>query len=87
MADSFFLPGDESSIKSKLPTGRRLTHTLTVNPGNLGTGVTPRGNSKGRTKSVIDPTMVSNLQQQLQQSKLMDHDQVQMELNELKNVR
>ena len=77
MADSFFLPGDDSSVKSKVVTGRRPHQSITINPGNV-PGLTPRGNPKGKTKSVIDPSIVNNLQQQLNQSKLMDQEQVQL---------
>jgi hypothetical protein len=89
MADSFFLPGDDSSIRSKVPTGRRPNHAMTINSGTMAPGMTPRGNSKSRAKSYIDPPMMTQnpLQQQLHQSKAMDQEQVQLELNELKDLR
>lgn len=88
MADSFFMPGDDSSVKSRIGTGRRPTQAM-INASNIGQSITPRGNSRGRTKSVIDPGFMSNFHQQLQQSKLLEHDQdqVMLELNELKELR
>jgi len=82
MADSFFIQ-DDGSVKSKIGTGRKPTQILAPNASSImGQTITPRGNSRGRTKSVIDPSIISNFQQQLQQSKIVvDQDQVLMELN------
>jgi hypothetical protein len=62
---------------------------MSINLGTMAPGLTPRGNSKGRTKSYIDPPMMTPnpVQQQLHQSKTIDQEQVQLELNELKDLR
>ncbi len=89
MADSFFIVNDDSSVKSKIHnTGRRQNQTMVVpnnkvdNAPSMLLSTTPR--NRGRAKSVIDPGLVTGLnltaayQQQLQQSKLLDRDQIQI---------
>ena len=95
MADSFLMPApnEDASVKSRIGTGRRPNQSMSINPNNfgalgasnLGQTNTPRG-ARGRAKSVVEPEvgvglgLVSNFQQQLQQTKVMDQEQDQQVL-------